>query len=97
MDKLEEIMASKRKSLEHVIRPIKARELETLARSKSPSIPFIEALSFPDQLSVIAEIKRKSPSAGDIAKGMNAVEQARVYNNSESDALSILTDAYYFV
>ncbi len=96
MDKLEEIMASERKSLEHVMRPIKTRELEMLARSKSPSIPFIEALSSPDQLSIIAEIKRKSPSAGDIAKGMNAVEQARVYNNSQADALSILTDTDYF-
>ena len=34
MDKLEEIMASKRKSLEHIARPIKSKELEALARSK---------------------------------------------------------------
>jgi indole-3-glycerol phosphate synthase len=96
MDKLEEIMANKRKSLEHIARPIKAKELEALARSKSPSIPFIDALASPDRLSVIAEIKRKSPSAGNIAKGMDAVEQARVYKNAEADALSILTDTDYF-
>ena len=96
MDKLEEIMASKRKSLEHIARPIKSKELEALARSKSPSIPFIDALASPDRLSVIAEIKRKSPSAGDIAEGMDAVEQARIYNNAEADALSVLTDTDYF-
>ena len=96
MDKLEEIMASKRKSLEHIARPIKSKELQALARSKSPSIPFIDALSSPDRLSVIAEIKRKSPSAGDIAEGMDAVEQARIYNNAEADALSVLTDTDYF-
>jgi len=96
MDKLEEIMANKRRSLEHIVRPIKAKELEALARSKSPSISFFDALASPDRLSVIAEIKRKSPSAGDIAKGMDAVEQARIYNNAEADALSILTDTDYF-
>ena len=96
MDKLDEIMANKRKLLKHTARPIKAKELEALARSKSPSIPFIDALATPDHLSVIAEIKRKSPSAGNIAQGMDAVEQARVYNNAEADALSILTDTEYF-
>ena len=96
MDKLEEILASKRKLLEHITRPIKAKELEILGQSKSPSIPFIEALSSPERLSIIAEIKRKSPSAGNIAKGMDAVEQARLYNNAAADALSILTDTEYF-
>ena len=56
MDKLEEIMASKRKSLEQIARPIKSSELVALARSKSPSIPFIDALASPDQLSVLSLI-----------------------------------------
>ena len=55
MDKLEEIMANKRRSLEHIVRPIKAKELEALARSKSPSISFFDALASPDRLSVIAD------------------------------------------
>ena len=49
-----------------------------------------------DQLSVIAEIKRKSPSAGIIAEEISAPEQARSYCNAGADALSILTDEKYF-
>ena len=49
-----------------------------------------------DELSVIAEIKRKSPSAGDIAKEASAIEQARTYLNADANALSILTDKKYF-
>lgn len=96
MDKLEEIMASKRKALANRIRPIRTQEFEQLAQSKNPSLPFIEALSNPEKLSVIAEIKRKSPSAGDIAPQINAEEQARNYVNAQADALSILTDSDYF-
>ncbi|MAV39667.1 MAG: indole-3-glycerol phosphate synthase [Puniceicoccaceae bacterium] len=96
MDKLEEIMAAKRQSLEHRIRPVKTSELEALARSNHSERSFLEALARPDRLSVIAEIKRKSPSAGAIAESANAVEQARIYQNAEADALSILTDTDYF-
>ena len=96
MDKLEEIMAAKRQSLEHRIRPVKASELEALANSNHSNQSFFEALARPDRLSVIAEIKRKSPSAGAIAEGANAVEQARIYHNADADALSILTDTDYF-
>lgn len=96
MDKLEEIMASKRRALAHRIRPIRTQEFEQIAQSHNPSIPFVDALSNPENLSVIAEIKRKSPSAGNIAPNIDAVEQARTYVNAQADALSILTDSDYF-
>lgn len=96
MDKLEEIMASKRQALADRIRPIRSQEFEQVARSNNPSIPFIDALSNPERLSVIAEIKRKSPSAGTIAPQINAEEQARNYINAQADALSVLTDSDYF-
>ena len=57
---------------------------------------FRNALSNSDELSVIAEIKRKSPSAGSIAENVSAVEQARTYLNADADALSVLTDQKYF-
>ena len=57
---------------------------------------FRNALSNDDELSVIAEIKRKSPSAGSIAENVSAVEQARTYLNADADALSVLTDQKYF-
>lgn len=97
MDKLEEIIAFKRKSLEGAMRPVRDRELERLAVMKRHSDDFMESLRNPDRLSVIAEIKRRSPSAGALAGAeLDATEQARKYVNAEADALSVLTDEAYF-
>ena len=97
MDKLAEIMAAKREALKASIRPIRDSELERLAQNAHAGASFRNALAQPDRLSVIAEIKRKSPSAGEIADPkLNAVDQAREYVNAGADCLSILTDHDYF-
>lgn len=97
MDKLSEIMAAKRKALEGNVRPVREQELARLGRMQKQGGSFLAALARKDRLSVIAEIKRKSPSAGEIAPdSLDAVEQARTYVNAEADCLSILTDTDYF-
>ena len=97
MDKLSEIMAAKRHSLAGNLRPVRDQELERLGRMQRQGGSFLKALARKDRLSVIAEIKRKSPSAGEIApSSLSAVEQAREYVNAAADCLSILTDTYYF-
>ncbi len=47
-------------------------------------------------LSVIAEIKRRSPSAGDINIGMDPVERAIAYEAGGADAISVLTEPHFF-
>jgi len=90
-------MAAKRASLEERARPVRDRELQRLARARPARSGFRDALAAPDRLSVIAEIKRRSPSAGEIADAsLDAVEQARQYVNGEADALSVLTDEVSF-
>lgn len=96
MDKLTEIMAWKRKELASRIRPVSPGELSSLGSKMGSENSFRNALSNSDELSVIAEIKRKSPSAGSIAENVSAVEQARTYLNADADALSVLTDQKYF-
>lgn len=97
MDKLAEIMAAKRHALRDQMRPVRETELERLGQMQRQGGSFLEALARKDRLSVIAEIKRKSPSAGEIAPAtLDAVEQAREYVNAEADCLSILTDTDYF-
>ncbi len=56
---------------------------------------FKQALRGPN-LSVIAEIKRKSPSKGDLAQISDPVALAQTYIDGGADALSILTDELFF-
>lgn len=46
----------------------------------------------PVPLAVIAEIKRRSPSKGDIAPDLDAVKQARAYEAAGAEAISVLTE-----
>ena len=96
MDKLDEIMEWKRKEIAPKIRPVSNHELNQLGKRLQGKTSFLDVLANPEELSVIAEIKRKSPSAGMIAENASAVEQARAYVNAKADALSVLTDDKFF-
>ena len=96
MDKLAEIMAHKRREIEPRLRPVRERELARFAEAKPPGPGFAQALDQPGRLGVIAEIKRRSPSAGAIKELADAVEQARIYTNAGADCISVLTDEKYF-
>ncbi|MBC7367331.1 MAG: indole-3-glycerol-phosphate synthase [Undibacterium sp.] len=96
-DKLTEIMAWKRAEIAPVVRPVPLAELAALHASLPSPPSFAAALRRPDgQLAVIAEIKRRSPSAGAIATGIAAPVQAARYRASAASALSVLTDEKYF-
>jgi indole-3-glycerol phosphate synthase len=97
MDKLTEIMAHKRREIAPSLRPVSAAELAR-ANAERPPVPSLAAaLRRADrQLAVIAEIKRRSPSAGEIKAGVSSLHQARRYHAAGADALSVLTDFRYF-
>jgi indole-3-glycerol phosphate synthase len=96
MDKLAEIMAWKRQEVASRQRPVTDRELARWADQRRAGKSFAAALRRDSGLSVIAEVKRRSPSAGSIADSIIAPEQARKYYNAGADAMSILTDEKYF-
>lgn len=97
MDKLTEIMADKRREIAPLLRPVFPEELAELHASLPAPPSFLQALRRPDgKLAVIAEIKRRSPSAGAIREGISAVEQALRYRAAGASALSVLTDTKYF-
>jgi indole-3-glycerol phosphate synthase len=97
MDKLAEIMASKRIEIAACVRPVTEAELARIDAGLPRPPSFAAALRRGDgALAVIAEIKRRSPSAGDINRSASAPEQAGRYALAGADALSVLTDEKYF-
>jgi indole-3-glycerol phosphate synthase len=96
-DKLTEIMAHKRREIAPLARPVSEGELARLDATLPRPPSFAAALRRADhRLAVIAEIKRRSPSAGDIRQNADALTQALAYRAAGADALSILTDKKYF-
>jgi indole-3-glycerol phosphate synthase len=57
--------------------------------------PFKKALSG-DEISIIAEVKRASPSKGLIAEDFDYVAIAKEYENAGASAISVLTEPYFF-
>ena len=52
--------------------------------------------SHPQELQLIAEVKKASPSLGDINLGVDIVEQARTYERCGAAMISVLTDEIFF-
>jgi indole-3-glycerol phosphate synthase len=50
-----------------------------------------------DKISIIAEIKKASPSAGIIIEDYNPVEIAKIYNENNVSCLSVLTEEDFFL
>lgn len=61
-----------------------------------PCRGFRSALAGREQLGVIAEIKRRSPSKGDLNADLDPTELARTYERGGASCLSVLTDVDHF-
>jgi indole-3-glycerol phosphate synthase len=48
------------------------------------------------KLSLIAEIKRRSPSAGQLSTALSVADRARAYERGGASMLSVLCDAHFF-
>ena len=71
------------------------RELAESAAA-APTVPSMSAALRRDSVSVIAEVKRRSPSKGWINPGLSATDQARAYERGGAAAISILTEPAHF-
>jgi indole-3-glycerol phosphate synthase len=90
---LDEIIATTREDVERRRRRRPAEQLEPAA-GRVPHA-FRDALAAPG-LSIIAEHKRRSPSAGLIRAGATVTEIARAYERGGAAAMSVLTEERHF-
>lgn|SRR5690625_5288600 len=88
---LDQILQEKRKEVDR----LKMKEMKPTYENQLKKSLF-NTLKQSNTLSVIAEIKRASPSNGDINVKMDPVEQAILYEKSGASAISVLTDTPFF-
>ena len=95
MSVLDRIVDATREDVARRRRDVPLSELEQRLHARGPERPFLEALTRPG-VSVIAEFKRRSPSAGEIRAGSSVEEIVRAYEDAGAAALSVLTEERNF-
>jgi indole-3-glycerol phosphate synthase len=93
--RLEEMVQATRDSLARRKRETPIAELEHALAERGEGRPFMEALAHPGT-SLIAEHKRRSPSAGVIREGATVVEIVQAYERGGAAAISVLTEEQHF-
>lgn len=91
---LDRILERHRETASNDVRSID--QLIADARSRPAARGFAAALRAGGDLHVIAEIKRRSPSKGDLNARLDPAELARQYQGGGASCLSVLTDVEFF-
>jgi len=96
---LEKIIKNKSGKIEKLKKTISSETLNDLIEANDSFINFkgkVEDNIRDNKFSIIAEIKKASPSAGIIIKDYNPVEIASTYSNNKATCLSVLTEEDFF-
>ena len=97
---LEKIIKKKIEKIDILKKSKDLKSLDELINKNQTYINFkkkIEDNLNNNKISIIAEIKKASPSAGIIIDNYNPVEIAKVYNNNKVTCLSVLTEEDFFL
>ncbi|KAA3615993.1 MAG: indole-3-glycerol phosphate synthase TrpC [Calditrichaeota bacterium] len=93
---LRKIIEHKRREVAAQRKKITIAELEIQLQHSLETRSLAEALTTPAELSVIAEVKKGSPSEGTIREDFDPVSIAQQYSKNGAHALSVLTDEKFF-
>ena len=97
---LAKIIQKKNEKVENLKRTISLDSLNELIEKNKLFINFKEKIENnikENKFSIIAEIKKASPSAGVIIKNYDPVKIANIYNGNKSTCLSVLTEEDFFL
>lgn len=93
---LDEIYKHKLSEVAENKKRIPTEVLKENIKEEQGTRPFGASLKSNTNITIIAEIKKASPSLGIIRKDFNPVEIARLYESSDAAAISVLTDEKFF-
>jgi indole-3-glycerol phosphate synthase len=97
---LEKIIQKKIEKVDNLKKIVDLKSLEKLISENKTYIDFkskIQNNLKDNKTSIIAEIKKASPSAGVIIENYNPVEIAKIYEDKIVTCLSVLTEEDYFL
>jgi len=96
-DVLKEIVLKKKEKIVLAKQSLPEEELKARIQGLEPCRGFAEAINKPRQITLIAEIKKASPSRGIIREPFNHQEIAKIYQELGVQAISVLTEEDYFL
>jgi indole-3-glycerol phosphate synthase len=96
MNILDKILETKKEEVLLLKQKYSISSFESMEHFKKSTLKLSIKLKDNSRISIIAELKKASPSKGILIDKFNHLEIANVYLNNEVDAISILTDEKYF-
>ena len=95
-DFLDKVIRARRDALSVAFGDLRPADRERLASVARPPRDFLAALRDRDDVAVIAEVKKCSPSAGEISPQCEASKQALHYQDGGAACVSVLTEPRFF-
>ena len=94
---LDKIIEDKKESLKNIKKNNSLDSLENTIKSLKSFLNFKDTISNNKGVSLITEIKKASPSAGELVKDFNHLNIAKMYLDNGATCLSVLTEEKYFL
>ena len=94
---LNKIIEDKKDSLKSIKKTNSLDSIENTIKSLNNFLNFKEVIANNKRVSLITEIKKASPSAGELVKDFNHLNIAKMYVDNGATCLSVLTEEKHFL